>query len=474
MANLLTPLFPHQIKHLQFALAHPRSGNWSDCGIGKTLIALSLFHIKQQLGLAKHALVVCPLSVITSWALEIEKHTTFTYAKLTGTVEQKVKTLLKKDKDIYLVTYDSIPFRRGTKPFVFMALKEFGFDLLVCDEITCIKNIQARRTRALIALCDNIENILFLSATPITQKVEDVFTIYRALDQTVFGEPGSAIRKYMYNMGYKYPNWKLSSARVKEFQNKIYSIAVRITKGECLTLPEKIWLPRFCGLDKQQREVYDQVVNDILVDLKVVRVNIPLAIGKTAKLSQVADGFIYAENKTYRLCDKPSKIDLLFDIINYEIPSTEKIIIYAHWREDIKIIEQYLTQYKLPYIVLHGGLSQKARTTAISTFANQPVEICKIMISQTEVGGFGLNLPQSANIIYYSLSFSLAHFIQSQDRIHRIGQTKPCRYFVLLVEGTIDLFIYQKILRGTEISKILLDERGIEELKQALLQSLQH
>jgi SNF2 family DNA or RNA helicase len=125
----------------------------------------------------------------------------------------------------------------------------------------------------------------------------------------------------------------------------------------------------------------------------------------------------------------------------------------------------------MPYVTLHGRLSQKSRDAAIRTFMSQPPNICKVLVSQTEVGGFGLNLPQASNIIYYSLSFSLINFIQSQDRIHRIGQTLPCRYFVLLAENTIDLYIYKKILKGVELSEALLDKREIEELKEVLYES---
>ena len=468
----MTTLMPHQVQHIQYNMSHTRSADWSECGVGKSLIALTKFQELCKLGLARRLLIACPLSVMTSWTLEIEKHTNLSYCKLVGSMEQKVKMITANDKDVYIITYDSIPFREGTKPFVFMALRELGFDMLVGDEITHIKNIRARRTRALIALCDEIEHVLFLSATPIPRKVEDIFTIYLALDYNVFGEPTKAIKYYMHNVCYKYPNWKLLPGRADELQRKLYSVAIRTTKAECLTLPKKIWLPRDCQLTDEQRRIYQEIATDLSADLGATRVTVKNVAGKMAKLSQIADGFLYTPEGTYSICERPHKAEVMAGILQEEIPQDEKVLIYAHWWEDIEIIEKTLVRVGVPYVTLHGQMPQKSRDAVIHTFTNYPASRCRALVSQTEVGGFGLNLPQASNIIYFSLSFSLTNFIQSQDRIHRIGQDEPCRYFVLLATNTVDLYIYKKILQGVELSSALLDEKEITELREAIYESL--
>lgn len=466
---LRSKLFAHQIKHVKFHATKKKSADWSECGTGKSLTALAKFRLLYHAKVAMKLLVVCPLSVLEPWAQEIEKHTDFTYVKLVGDVNSKLR-LLKQDKHIYLITYDAIAGRGGSLGIVWNVLIRKKFGMIVCDEITNIKNFRARRTKALALLCEKIPYSLFLSGTPITKRVEDIFTIYRIMDDgDTFGKNiFSARRTYLKNIGYIYPNWVLREEKLEELKGKLYKNAVRVKKDECLDLPPKIWLPRFCYLSQEQQELYKGIANSILKDLEIKAgektISIHGALDKMGKLSQIIDGFVYADEGTQLLTQNP-KLEVLQEIIQ-EIPQEEKIIIYARWREDLKLIGKFLQASGIPFSIMHGNLSAKQRKEQILSFM-QKGEV-RVFLSQIETGGFGLTLIQASNVIYFSLSFSLVFFLQSQDRIHRIGQTKSCRYFILMGKDSIDEYVWETLQKGIELAKGLMDEDRIIRLKEYL------
>lgn len=469
LSLLKSKLFAHQIKHVKFHAVKRKSGDWSECGTGKSLTALAKFRLLYHAKVATKLLIVCPLSVLESWALEIEKHTDFTYVKLIGDVDSKLR-LLKQDKHIYLITYDAIAGRGGSLGIVWNALIRKKFGMVVCDEITNIKNFRARRTKALALLCEKIQYSVFLSGTPITKHVEDIFTIYRIMDDgDTFGKNiFSAKHTYLKNIGYIYPNWVIRQEKLEELRDKLYKNAVRVKKDECLDLPPKIWLPRFCYLSQEQQELYRDIANNILEDLEVgtsgKTMSIHGALDKMGKLSQIIDGFVYANEGTQLLAQNP-KLEVLREVIQ-EIPQEEKIIIYARWREDLRLIGTFLQASGIPFSIMHGNLSAKQRKEQILSFI-QKKEV-RVFLSQIETGGFGLTLIQASNIIYFSLSFSLVFFLQSQDRIHRIGQTKSCRYFILMGKDSIDEYVWETLQKGIELSKALIDKNRIIRLKEYL------
>lgn len=463
--KLKTPLHKHQVNELRFHLGKGRSASWDEMGVGKTLIALAKLRILYNLRLIENILVVCPLSVLETWSSEIEKHTTFTYTKLTGSLENKVK-LLHNNTPIFLISYDSIPGRKKTLGILFGALIAKGIDFIILDEATYIKNYNALRTQTLTKLCDIVGRTLFLSGTPIANKPEDVITVYRAMDGgNTFGKNFfSARNRYFENHGYGFPDWHLRKDKEEEFRNRLFLNATRILKSECLDLPDKIFTERYADLTAEQTALYVPVAQEILHELRLPagRVKIQNTLVKLAKLSQIANGFIYTDKDVQSFVSNP-KLELLQEVI-HEVPEGEKIIVFAKWRQDLANIERILTDNGMHFVSISG--STHDRSTPINSF--NKVDNVKVLVSQITAGAYGLNLVAANYMIYYSMGFSINEWLQSQDRIHRIGQTKNCVYISLLCRNTVDSYIYKSLKEGVEISKSLINEKSILRLKENL------
>jgi SNF2 family DNA or RNA helicase len=457
-------LMQHQKEQLRFHLLHPHSANWSEMGTGKTAVALKLATILHNIGLVKNVLVVCPLSVVHTWEIEVEKHTTFTITPLVGDLSKKVETL-KTESDIYLISYDSIPGRRSkshdTYGVMMSALLDKKFDLVIGDESTTIKGYGTLRTRAVTMLCDRTPYTLFLSGTPISNNPADIFNIYRALDGgKTFGKNFFATRhKFFNNVGYAFPKWELKEEMKADLQQRMFSIAVRARKDDCLDLPPKIFSPRFCYLTDEQRRYYIPIVQDLIkvLELDEGTVKIQNAMTKIAKLSQITSGFMYTDDQTVHLTDNP-KLDLLFEVLRENVD--EKVIIYCYWQEDVKTISEALKERGYTVGTLYGATPSAERGRAIDGFQKGGIQF---LVANIGVGGYGLTLTASSTIIYYNLSFKVIDFVQSQDRIHRLGQAKTCLYLPLLTRGTVDEYIYSTIVKNTAIAASIVDGTDLKE-----------
>jgi SNF2 family DNA or RNA helicase len=445
-----------------------RSGDWSEMGLGKSLVALAKGAHLIAKGLVSKILIVCPKSVVPVWEEQIEKHTYLSYQALTGPIQDKAKQLLEKpDKDIYIISYDSIPGRGGTKNVLVNALLHKGFEMVIEDEITQIKNFNTLRFKYVRMFSDTIKYLMHLTGTPITNHPESIFSIYLAMDKgETFGTNLYKFRnKYFRNVGAIFPKWEIRENRKDELSHKMYIRAIRSTKEECLDLPPKIFTPRYCELEEGQETAYklaaDELVKYLIVNES--KINVSSTMAKMQKLSQICSGFIYNSKGVAEYIGR-SKAELLRDVLD-ELED-KKAIIYTRWKEDIHIVEEILAGFPAKKWVKIEG-STIDRKTPVRQFQKGDAQY---LVSQIRVGRFGITATAASHIIYFSLSYSVEDWLQSQDRIHRDGQVNTCVYIPLLVRNSIDEHIYRGLEKGVEVAKSIVDSdvrrQLIENLRQ--------
>lgn len=461
-ALIKSRLYEHQKRSLQFHLKHESSADWSEPGMGKSLIALAKIAVLYNLGLVKKVLIICPKTVMYTWETEIRKHTNFDSTLLLGSLDNKIDKL-KEKSTIFIVTYDSIPGRITTRGKLLKAIAKAKFDFLIWDEATMFQNRGALRTGAMIILGDFIPRKLALSGTPITNNPMSILSIYRALDGgKTFGKNFFAARnKYFSNVGVYFPNWQLKEHVRGDFTDKIYSIAIRLLKEDCLDLPPKIWTARYVELSKEQIDIYAPIAADILKRLYKdgTKIDIKSALDKIGKLSQITSGFIYGEGRTPIHFHSNPKLEVLSEVIK-EFPIEEKIIIYCRFIEEVSILSKWAEKEGYSYVSMRGDTQNRGEIVRQFQEGDTKLFICNIA-----VGKYSLTLTSSATIIYYSMGFAVEEFIQSSDRIHRISQSKTCLYLPLLVHGGIDEYIYNSVQKKMGVAEAILSQ----EFKNVLM-----
>ena len=98
---------------------------------------------------------------------------------------------------------------------------------------------------------------------------------------------------------------------------------------------------------------------------------------------------------------------------------------------------------------IHGGIDTSDRNKMISSFRQDAQT--KILIATPGVARVGLTLTEANYAIFYDINFSLENYLQAQDRIYRISQTKDCYIYKLLSQNSIDYWV-DALLEAKEVA----------------------
>ena len=136
-----------------------------------------------------------------------------------------------------------------------------------------------------------------------------------------------------------------------------------------------------------------------------------------------------------------------------------KVVIWAHFQYDItSIIKAIVEEYGPESVVDYYGLTpQEDRQDNIRKFQN-PTNSVRFLVGTPATGGYGLTLTAASTMIYYSNGYDLEKRLQSQDRIHRIGQNHPVTYIDIIAEETVDNKIVKSLKKKVNIASKVMGE----------------
>lgn len=449
-----TKPFRHQIITFNHFKNKDVAGIFLDMGLGKSKVVIDIAAYKYKKKLIKKILYVCPNSVTENVADEFKLHSTvdFKVLVLADHKDKKIKLLALKDADVYVVNFESLYGLAS-------ALFEFQFDMIIVDESSRIKNPSADCSKVMHALAEHVPYRAALTGTPVTEGAEDIFSQFKFLDSSVFGESYMAFKsQYMIMGGY---NGKVCAGyrNIEELKNKIFSRSLRFTKAQCLDLPPKIYETRRFDLNKDEIKLYNKVRDNIMVEFKRKEVSTSIILTKIVKLSQVTSGFIKSDDEKIIPIKNPSRVRVLEEIIS-ELKA-KKIIVWCKFRYNIVQVEELCAKLKLGYVSFHGGIEKEDRLPLVKKFNNDPA--CSIFISQIKTGGIGLNLTSAQYAIYYTNDYSLEARLQSEDRSHRIGQKNQVTYIDLVARGTLDEAIVMALKDKKDFADKVMGSDMLEE-----------
>lgn len=400
-----------------------------DQGTGKTLIMLYHLAYLFQHGLVKNALVVAPKSAVGAWSRDLEKIP---------------KERREQITNIEVVNYDII-HRRDR----FINGK---FDVIILDESHYIKNRGSKRSKALRKMGKSAKYRYILTGTPMTNsKLHEFYAQYDFLDPCIFTNWTTFTNRFV-NMGQYY---QPESYRNKEIlETMINAHAMRLTKEECLDLPEK--LPdEVILVPLLEKKYYKEAMENFIQEFDLV-VDNPLV--RSLRMRQIASGFLTDDETTIEL--KSEKLNYMQEII--EGREEKQTVIFANFKHSIKTISERLNKMKIKHLILNGDQPDKE---IWKVFQEDPSY--KVIIVQYQTGSAGIDLYKADAIIYYEPTLSSSTNEQSRDRIHRIGQNMAVTYYYLLTKGTIEEKIYKTLKTGRDFSKEVLQDYAREENKVA-------
>ena len=472
-----TKPYAHQEDALQKSHDKKNFAYFMEMGCGKSKVLIDNIYWLWQQKEIDTAIVVAPKGVYMNWKNnEIPIHlpddidADIYLWKASSTKNEKKKLsegVTKRDKfRILLMNVESFVTKKA--PVFLESFTHRSEFLLAIDESTTIKNVKAKRTKAIMKFGETAKYKRILTGSPITQSPLDLYSQCAFLSKSLLGydsywsfQGRFAIIKQQ-RMGSMSFNQVVGYKNLEELTQKLKFFAHRTTKKEALDLPDKIYTTRQVELTSTQQEHYVSMKKTSVVFLEDGEmVTAPEVMTRLLRLQQLLCGYLVSDDgETVEIAN--NRIRVMMEVIE---EMDGKIIIWSRFRHDIKKIKNELckTYGSGSVVTYYGDTSQEDRDSAIHNFQTNPET--RFFVSNAQTGGRGITLTAASNVIYYSNDFNLESRKQSEDRCHRIGQHKPVLYVDLVCPNTVDVHIVKSLLQKDKIATKTLGEEVLEWLK---------
>lgn len=418
---------PHDYQRYatRFITEHPHAAILLGMGLGKSVITLTaLRDMLLDEFTARRVLVIAPLRVAReTWPTEIAKWDhlgDLTYTVAVGTKAQRLDALA----DDAMIT---IINRENTTWLVNHYGNAWPFDTVIIDELSSFKNHQASRFKSLIKARPHIERIVGLTGTPASNGLMDLWAEFRLLDG------GQRLGRYIsqYRNRYFTPDkrngmqiftYKPREGAQEQIYDAISDITVSMETTDHLDLPALTMTSHEVHMNKRERAVYDQLTRELVISLNGHVVDASNAAALSAKLTQIASGAVYSHNHT-PMAVHERKLDALEDLV--EAANGHNLLVAYWYKHDLERI-----QNRFP----------SARTlTTPADIADWNAGKISIGLIHPASAGHGLNLQAGGHLlVWFTLTWSLELYQQTNARLYRQGQTEPVTITHLMTAETIE------------------------------------
>ena len=462
--NFTAPLTSFQVRDITKLLHLAHGANFSVPGAGKTRVALSAFTTRRAAGEVRHMFVVCPKAAFESWQDEIA------LCFPAGAVRVAVMTSdAIPSADVVLLNYERLP---DAVPALIGWLRTHP-TLLVLDEAHRMKLGPAGAWgAACLTLAPYASKRLVLTGTPAPNGARDLENLF------AFVWPGQ---------GRRVVTGALAGGDLREASRLLRPFFVRTTKSE-LDLPPMEIRVRRVELPPLHRELYDALLgqfsrswragND---DLEAMgRVVLYLLMAATTPALLAAGSSRY-EPLAYRVppLQPPggsTLAELLRDLPDYELaPKYQEVVrivaenaargrktlVWSTFIRNLKTLEALLVRFAPA--VIHGATEDRAEQ--LQRFRSDPN--CQVLLSNPSTLGEGVSLHYACHdAVYVDRDFAAGRFLQSLDRIHRLGlpPETTTTATVLVANGTIDEVVERRLAVKLRFLGGVLDDPAVLEL----------
>lgn len=544
------PNYAHQNEGIAELLYNYRWALRWEMGTGKTKVAIEALN-----RLRMKTLIIAPVVAIDNWVEELTTHSngTLKIAILRGATRQKKLKALEKaindPSDILLTTYDAArlygnhilsakvikAIKNGRLPTPLavqklllglpekdalqvladyqnmvsltklksqiesipkdLCLTDFPYEIIILDESHRIKNIQSKRTKAVMELCRRAARRYLLTGTISMGNPLDLYPQMNAL------------AKYMCPENYPYYKNKfcitslINKHIITGYRNlnvisqRINSISSEKRIDDCVDLPELKDVNILFRLTPEQLRDYNTIVKHIDLDFGTYGNLSNLNGGvRLNKLLQICSGFLYLKDeKLSRVCDmcqhvmhcvrdnispgtkrcvryeelrgmletntirysQNPKLEALSDLLEDLLDDpAEKVVIWANMVAEMDDIAELLRKLQYAFVRVDGSSTNKIKTL-VNNFNTDPN--CRVYLGQ-ESTGIAINLVASRYAVYYSRSWSLEHWLQSRAREYRIGQTRKTVVYRLCASKSVEVQQLIALDNRENIAKMLTEK----------------
>ncbi|KAF9468349.1 P-loop containing nucleoside triphosphate hydrolase protein [Collybia nuda] len=482
----------YQLQGLSFMVSMYKNGMncilGDEMGLGKTLQTLSLFaYIKENTtGPVDPHLVICPLSVLSSWEAEAARWLpSMRVIRFHGPSgeRERLKNSLRGDRsfDIMFTTYDSYVTEDGW-------FKSQRWSYCVLDEGHKVKNSDTALAHKLQGFGSAYR--LILTGTPVQNNLLELWGLLHWLYPSVF----TAATEPLFKNAFDLSRGSYALPFVNASKKFISAIMLRRTKAVVAgnDVPPREELTVFIPLTEAQRfwtyrlltrldtpELHKVFADD--VKFGTANKNNHEIAAYSSKHTEGSESSTTGGQwkklmnllmQLRKVCDHPyllpnaepapydiaehivstsSKIIAIDKILKDILPKGERVLIFSQWTGMLDLLEDFMDLRSIPFARLDGSTPRPRRSLDIKLF-QQEVSPFKVFLISTKAGGLGINLTKATTVIMCDSDWNPQNDLQAIARAHRIGQTKVVKVYRLICQGSVEDQMLDRIRRKLFLS----------------------
>jgi len=461
--------YAHQLTALERSWNKDTFAYFMEMGTGKTKVLIDNLAMLYDKGKVDGALIVAPKGVIGTWYNQelpahlpdhIENVTVLWQSNINKKQKEKLDLLYETDHRLHILIMNVEAFSTDKGKKYAASFLRCHKSMTAIDESTTIKNPKAKRTKNILDIARLAPYRRIMTGSPVTRNPLDLYT------QCEFLDPRHLDFSSYYAFRNRYAEMKTMHVsgrsiqvvggfrHLDELADSLKPFSYRVLKQDCLDLPDKIYMKREVQLTPEQKKLYEQMRKEALATLNGKTVTTMTALTQLMRLHQITCGHFAADDGTVQEIKNNRLVELL-DVLE-EIEG--KAIIWAHYQHDVRNIYKLLEDKYGPGSVVHyyGKTLPDQRDYAIKNFKEN--DRVRFFVGTPQTGGYGITLVQANTVIYYSNGYDLEKRMQSEDRAHRIGQTKKVTYVDLIAEDTVDTKIVKSLRKKINIASEVMGE----------------
>jgi len=385
-----------------------------------------------QLGTSKN-LIVCQKSKIEDWRNHFAEFYKYEISAYDLTKKQQWNDFWNNPVgfryQVGIINYDLV-FRRSE----LLQLEHFT---MMLDESSLIQNDTAKRSKFILKM--KPDNVILLSGTPTSGKYENLWSQMSLLRWS--------ISKELYNR--QYVNWvKVETdgfihhvidkeepyKNVDRLKQKMRDHgSVFLKTEECFDLPEQI----FISVTVPKTKEYIQFRKKGLVTIDETEL--------------VGDSTLTKRLYSRMLCGhyNKSKLQAFKDLAS---STKDRLIVFYNFNAELDALQQIAAELERPISQVNGHVKD------LTAYENEEDSITLV---QYQAGAKGLNLQKANKVVYFTPTEKCEDWMQSQKRIHRIGQEKPCFYYQMICKDSVEERIYEALAKGINYTNYLFEEGDV-------------
>lgn len=482
----------HQVKAAIHFLAVENGANFSVPGSGKTTVVLTVFEWLRRQGIVSTLFVVGPPSCFGPWRDEfafVLGRSPSCEILAGGRVDERQRNYypsIGELRDLYLTSFQTL--QRDVE-FVKTFFSQHDVKaLLVVDEAHYIKQLSGVWADAVLAIAPLAKIRCVLTGTPFPQSYADAYNYFDAL------WPGHSPIPRLQRIRITAHVQKKQDVEAGQLLNDcIGPLFYRVRKSDLGLAPQDFKAPTLVAMKTHERRIYDAIVEKIrnlavgddyhefelvtrLRQGRMMRLRQCISYGKLLGTAVTHyDENLLGNNPTlsnvirhYDELETPAKLDAALDVVERLRNSGEKVVIWSNFVETLKMLRVAVNKRGHRAEVIYGG-------TPTETVEETDELTREKIIRQFKTSGSGLDVlvanpaacaesislhTACAHAIYYDLSYNCAQYLQSLDRIHRVGgsEEKVAHYHFLQYEDTLDQDILASLRRKADNMSAVIDQ----------------